>query len=99
MHNNENVLYHLVSEIDRTQNDLKPIQTLVFIDFCASPETIKQWLAFLRMVYPQRWVDYQENSLYGSKVLTLYLYEHYSLAGFRVACRLYGIEGDSTVMF
>ncbi|MFN3188706.1 MAG: hypothetical protein ACK42D_04170 [Candidatus Paceibacteria bacterium] len=72
---------------------------VIFSEFSASPDTIKQWLAFLREIYPRSWVRYQEDKERGTRVLTLRLYEGRTTAGLRVACRLYNITGNAVEGF
>ncbi len=84
----------LVNTIEAQQTGSQPRQVVVFSDFLASKEVTKQWLAFLRLVYPRSWVTYIEDGWSGKGVLILTLYGHYTTAGLRVACRVHGIEGD-----
>ena len=94
---NRNVLLKL-ERMEVEQIEDLPRQ-VIFSGFSAPPDVIKQWLAFLREVYPRSWVRYQEDKERGTRVLTLRLYEGRTTVGLRVACWLYNITGNSVEVF
>lgn len=62
-------------------------RVVVLEGLAASPNTIKQFVAFLREVYTPHWLELRGGNLW----LTIWE-DHRTTAGLRVACRLYCIH-------
>lgn len=92
MRETEKVLSQLDYVANPSAMDVPVLVTLSGVS--APPDVIKQWLAFLRMVYPSSWVRYEVDKQRGAKTLTLRLYSHRTAVGLRVACWLYAVEAD-----